>query len=58
MSKSIPSERLMQMSLHAASVPVFCQMLDALEAVLRKAESHAEARKIAPDVMLGLRLAP
>jgi uncharacterized protein len=46
------------MSLHAASVPVFVQMLDALEAVLKKAEAHAEARKIAPEVMLGLRLAP
>ncbi len=46
------------MSLHAASVPVFVQQLDALEAVLRKAEAHAEAKKIAPEVMLGLRLAP
>jgi uncharacterized protein len=46
------------MSLHAASVPVFAQMLDALAAVLKKAEAHSEARKIAPEVMLGLRLAP
>ncbi len=46
------------MSLHTSSIPVFVQMLDALSAVLRKAEAHAEARKIAPDVMLGLRLAP
>lgn len=46
------------MSLHAASVPVFAQILDALSAVLRKAEAHAEARKIAPEVMLGLRLSP
>jgi uncharacterized protein len=46
------------MSLHAASVPVFAQLLDALSAVLRKAEAHAEAKKIAPEVMLGLRLAP
>jgi uncharacterized protein len=46
------------MSLHAASVPVFTQILDALSAILRKAEAHAEAKKIAPDVMLGLRLAP
>jgi hypothetical protein len=48
----------MPMSLHAASVPVFIQMLDALAAVLKKAEAHADARKIAPDVILGLRLAP
>jgi uncharacterized protein len=46
------------MSLYAASVPVFAQMLRALENVLKKAEAHAEARKIAPEVMLGLRLAP
>jgi uncharacterized protein len=46
------------MSLHALSVPVFAQMLDALDAVLAKAEAFAEARKVAPEVMLGLRLAP
>ncbi|MGL4636249.1 MAG: DUF1993 domain-containing protein [Beijerinckiaceae bacterium] len=46
------------MSLHAASVPVFVQMLRALETVLKKAEAHAEAKKIAPEVMLGLRLSP
>ena len=46
------------MSLHAASVPVFTQYLDALAGLLRKAEEHATAKKIAPDVILGLRLAP
>jgi uncharacterized protein len=46
------------MPLHTASVPVFAQILDAIEVVLRKAEAHADARKIAPEVMLGLRLAP
>ncbi len=46
------------MSLHAATVPVFVQFLDALSAILRKAEEHATAKKIAPEVMLGLRLAP
>jgi uncharacterized protein len=46
------------MSLYAASVPVFVQYLDALAACLRKAEAHAEAKKIAPEVMLGLRLTP
>lgn len=48
----------MPMSLHAASVPVFVQMLDALSAILTKAAAFAEHRKIAPEVMLGLRLAP
>jgi uncharacterized protein len=46
------------MSLYAVSVPVFVQYLDALAACLRKAEAHAEAKKIAPEVMLGLRLTP
>jgi uncharacterized protein len=46
------------MSIHAASVPVFMQMLDALDSILNKAGAHAEAKKIAPEVMLGLRLAP
>jgi uncharacterized protein len=46
------------MSIHTASVPVFAQFLRALDAVLKKAEAHAEAKKIAPEVMLGLRLTP
>jgi hypothetical protein len=46
------------MSLYTASVPVFVQMLDSLEGVLKKAEAWAEAKKVAPEVMLGLRLAP
>ena len=46
------------MSLHAATVPVFTQYLDALAGLLRRAEAHAEAKKIAPEVMLGLRLTP
>ncbi len=46
------------MTLHAATVPVFVQFLDALAAILRKAEEHATAKKIAPEVLLGLRLSP
>lgn len=46
------------MSIHAASVSVFAQYLDSLSAILTKAEVHAEAKKVAPEVMLGLRLAP
>jgi uncharacterized protein len=46
------------MSLYAPTVPVFVQFLDALTGILRKAEAHAEAKKIAPDVILGLRLSP
>ncbi len=46
------------MSLYAASVPVFSQYLDSLSGILAKAEAHAAERKIAPEVLLGLRLAP
>ena len=48
----------MSLSMHAASVPVFQQMLGALDAVLAKAEAHAEARNIEPDALLLARLAP
>lgn len=48
----------MSLSMHAASVPVFQQMLGALDAILAKAEAHAEARKIEPDALLLARLAP
>ncbi len=46
------------MSIYAASVPTFVQMLNSLSAVLDKAESHATARKIAPDVLPTSRLYP
>lgn len=48
----------MPISMHDASVPVFRQMLGALAAILRKAEAHAEARKIDPDALLQSRLYP
>jgi hypothetical protein len=40
------------------SVPVFIHFLNALSAILKKAEEHCAARKIDPAVMLGLRLYP
>lgn len=48
----------MTISLYAASVPVFKQMLTALGDVLNKAEAHATARKIEPDALLQARLYP
>jgi hypothetical protein len=48
----------MSISLYAASVPVFKQMLDALAGVLAKAEAHAQARGIEPTVLLNARLYP
>ena len=48
----------MTISMHAASVPVFQQMLGSLDALLSKAEAHATERKIDPDALLHARLFP
>lgn len=47
----------MSLTMHSASVPLFTQLLSALSDVLKKAEAHAEAKKIAPEVLLDYRLA-
>ncbi len=48
----------MTISLHAASVPVFKQMLGSMDAVLEKAQEHAAARNIDPNALLQARLFP
>jgi len=48
----------MTISLYAASVPVFKQMLGSVSALLATAEAHAEAKKIDPGVFLQARLFP
>ncbi|MFY1667971.1 DUF1993 domain-containing protein [Pseudomonas sp. Pseu.R1] len=48
----------MTISLYAASIPVFKQMLTALSAVLAKGEAHATAKNIQPDALLQARLYP
>ncbi len=48
----------MTLSMHAASVPVFKQMLASLADVLSKAETHATDRKIDPNALLQARLVP
>jgi uncharacterized protein len=48
----------MSISMYAASVPVFQQALNALSGVLSKAEAHATAKNIAPEVFLQSRLYP
>ena len=48
----------MTISLYAASVPVFKQLLGSVSAVLAIAEEHAEAKKIDPAVFLQARLFP
>ncbi|MBQ5948940.1 DUF1993 family protein [Massilia sp. ST3] len=48
----------MSMTLYTATVPVFRQMLDALAAVLEKAENHALENRIEPAALLQARLFP
>ncbi len=52
------AEKTMTISMYAASVPVFKQMLGGLSANLAKAMSHAEAKKFDPLVLLQSRLSP
>lgn len=48
----------MQISMYAASVPVFVKMLGNLSAILDKAAAYAEQKKVDPAVLLGARLYP
>jgi len=48
----------MTISMHAASVPVFRQMLGSLGEILAKTEAHAQDRKIEPAALLQSRLFP
>jgi uncharacterized protein len=48
----------MTLSLHAASVPVFSQMLGSLDALLAKADAHVAERKLDPAALLQARLYP
>jgi len=48
----------MSLTLYSASVPVFQQMLRALDGVLSKAEVHAENRKLDEAALLQARLFP
>ena len=48
----------MPLSLHTSTVPVFEQLLGALDAILDKAAAYAAARKIDPPVLLASRLRP
>jgi hypothetical protein len=44
--------------MHTATVPTCTRALNSLAAILEKAATHAEARKINPAVLLGTRLFP
>jgi hypothetical protein len=48
----------MKISMYQASVPTFILMLNNLSAILEKAAAHAEAKKIAPAVLINSRLYP
>jgi hypothetical protein len=48
----------MTISMYAASVPVFRQILGSLATILEKAENHADAKKIEHDALLQARLFP
>ncbi|TSA38726.1 MAG: DUF1993 domain-containing protein [Methylococcaceae bacterium] len=45
-------------TMYDASLPVLARMLKNLSAILDKAESHAEAKKIDPTIFVNARLAP
>jgi len=44
--------------MYRASIPVFVRQLGNLSAILKKAETHATAKKIEPEVFINSRLAP
>ena len=48
----------MQLSMYQASAPRLVNVLTNLSALLKKAETHAEAKKIEPSVLLSGRLFP
>jgi hypothetical protein len=48
----------MSLSMYSASVPVFRQVLGSLAAILEKAESHADLKKLEPQALLQARLFP
>jgi uncharacterized protein len=48
----------MTISMYAASIPVFRQMLNSLNDILGKAEAHATEKKLDPNALLQARLFP
>lgn len=46
------------MSLYDSAVPAYLQILGSFQGILDKAEAHAAAKKIAPEVLLQSRLFP
>ena len=48
----------MTVNAYQATVPAFVQILTALSGILKKAQAHAEAKKIDPSVFITARIAP
>ena len=48
----------MPLSMYQASIPVFISKLNNFSTILKKAEEHASAKKIEPEVFINARLAP
>jgi len=48
----------MAISMYAASIPVFRQLLGSLNELLNKTEAHVQAKKIDPNALLQARLFP
>ena len=48
----------MSMSMYEASIPTFLHTLKSLKTILEKAQAHAEAKKIDPNVLAASRLFP
>lgn len=48
----------MTISMYKASAPIFVQFLNSLSAVLNKAATYAEERKIDPSFLINMRLSP
>jgi hypothetical protein len=46
------------MSFYDSTIPLFINILGALNGLLNKAEAHCKAKNINPEVMLGMRLYP
>jgi hypothetical protein len=46
----------MSMSMFQASIPVFISKLNNLSGILKKAEAHAQAKKIEPEIFINARL--
>jgi len=48
----------MSLSMYQASIPVFISKLNNLSGIIKKAEDHAGAKKIEPEIFINARLAP